>query len=81
MASRTKNEYLQDVRAIMEDSQHFTKLPAGPARTMLKMVHLGLSALESDLANGERERNNVAASKARRARRAVSGQVPIEFPS
>jgi len=81
MASRTKNDYLKDVRAILEDSQHYKRLPAGPARNLLKMVHLGLQALESDLANGERERNNVAAWKARNASRVLPGETPIEFPS
>jgi hypothetical protein len=81
MAARTKNEYLADVRELLEISKKHDKLPEGPARNILYMVHLGLGRLEADLAGGEKERDSVAAYKRRRALGAGPLDQPIEFPA
>lgn len=79
MASRTKNDYLKDVRELLEISKKHTALPEGPARNILYMLHLGLGRLEADLANGERERDNSAAFKKRRALQTTSADQPLPF--
>lgn len=79
MASRTKNDYLKDVRELLGISGKHTALPEGPARNILYMLHLGLGRLEADLASGERERDNSAAFKKRRALAVSAADQPLPF--
>ena len=80
MARKTKNEYLAEVRELIDVAENYPSLPAGPARNMMHMVYFGLLALERDLAAGESNRAKVARHKAKVRGGAVCGDVPL-FPA
>jgi len=82
VAQKSFNELADDIDELMEIAEKYVDLPPGAARNLLHMVYFGLSKLHVELERGRRNRDKVAASKARRALGEYRGQLALfEVPS
>lgn len=77
MPGKTKNQLLAEIREVMETTVEYKRLEPGVARGMLRTAHLGLRAIEAELAAGERERDTVKRCKDKRRRLSTGAEVPL----
>lgn len=75
MPHRTFNELADEIDELLEIAEKYTDLPPGAGRNLLHMCYFGLSKLHLELEAGRRNRDKVAASKARRKLGEYRGQL------